>query len=193
MIRFVKILEYDTKPKDKDTFGYLCAVASQEIDPPTLKPKSLRLDTPVVFHSPLRRAVECLAMREDMRYISISSLKEIPFDMRSMCREEEWLAGKSSLVRRKFKEHFVENQLMMERDDIFEEIRKLLTQLYLFARTSEVSVVSHSFRMKVIEAFIGTMGRIEKEPTLIHEYIHDDRRTFGFGEGFSVSEDDLSF
>ncbi len=193
MIHFIKILEYDIRPNDRESFNYIYAVASQEIDPPTLKPNSLFFDTPIVFHSPLRRAVECLKIRDGTRYVPVSLLKEIPFNIRKMCSKEEWFMDGSVLVRRKFKEHFVKNQLMMNRNEILEETKKFLARCYLLSKTSEISVVSHSFRMKIIEAFIRTKGRIEKEPSLIHDYINDGIKTFGFGEGFSVAEDDLSF
>lgn len=193
MIHFIKILEYDTKPNDSDAFDYLCAVASQKIDPPSLKPKSLHLDTPVVFYSPLRRSAECLKMERPSRYIPSSLLKEIPFDMKQMCPKEEWLTGKSALVRKRFKDRFIKDQLLMKKEDIFEEVRKILAQCCSAAGTSEVSVVSHSFRMKIIQAFLGTKGRIEEEASLIHGYIHDDRKTFEFGKGFSIAENDLSF
>jgi len=193
MINFIKISEYETKPSDKDVFGYLCDVVSQKIDPPTLKPRSLRSDASIVFHSPLRRAVECLELKGGVRYIPTPSLREIPFDMRLMCSKEEWVFGGSNLIRHKFKEFFVANRLGSSREDIIRETRNFLARCYVLSRLSEITVVSHSFRLKVIEAFIKSQGSLSKDPFLIYEYIKDDEKTFCFESGFSVAENSLAF
>lgn len=193
MIHLIKILEYDRKPNDKDAFDRLCNIASQKIDPPSLRPGSLRLNASVVFYSPLRRSAECLRMERNVLYIPTPLLKEIPFDMREMCSKEEWIREKSALVRRKFRESFMEDRLMEKRGDIFRAAKEFLAQYRSFIKTSDVSAVSHSFRMKILEAFIKTKGRIEEDPSLISLYIHDDEKTFEFGEGFDVGENDILF
>jgi hypothetical protein len=40
--------------------------------------------------------------------------------------------------------------------------------------------------MKLLQAYIETNGKIEKEPFLIHKFIKINKRTFEFGEGFNV-------
>ncbi len=52
-------------------------------------------------------------------------------------------------------------------------------------------LISHSFRMKLIEAYIKTDGQIEQKPELIHKYILDDKKTFDFGKGISLNVNKL--
>lgn len=193
MINFIKISEYETKPKNRDVFGYICDVASQKINPSTLKSGSLRFDTPIIFHSPLRRAVECLEVKENVRYFSDVSLREIPFDMSRMCSREEWSVERSKIVRRRFKEFFISDRLLISRNEIIRETRNFLARCYILSKTSGITVVSHSFRLKIFEAFIKSQGGLTQTPSLIYDHIKDDKKTFEFGEGFSVAEEDLSF
>ena len=45
-------------------------------------------------------------------------------------------------------------------------------------------MISHSFRLKIIEAYLKTQGRIMNDPKLIEKYIKNSKKTFDFGEGF---------
>ena len=50
----------------------------------------------------------------------------------------------------------------------------------------QIAVISHSFRLKLIEAFIKSNGQLQKHPKIIHNYIKDAEKTYKFGEGFSI-------
>ena len=185
MITFTKILAYELRPLGKDIYEYVAGVASQQIDPPSLQKSGLVPVASVVLYSPLKRALECLSKQSGAEYISMNELAEIPFDLRKMCTEEEWNTQGSVLVRRKFKEMFVTDTLSIPRVQIFREVKAVIAQCKEYG-TKDIQVVSHSFRLKIIQAFIATKGDIEKHPERIGEFIADDVKTFDFGKGFEV-------
>ena len=120
--------------------------------------------------------------------------KQIQFDLKKLCIKEEWSREGSVAVRRKFNEAFIADKLMIGRKQLFEEIESLLLHC---ARSHEiynnVTVISHSFRLKLIEAYIGTCGKIKDNPKLIQQYIFADKKTYEFGQGFAVSPICISY
>jgi hypothetical protein len=63
----------------------------------------------------------------------------------------------------------------------------------VLSKNSPISVVSHSFRLVIIRAFIKTKGHIVDDPFLIYDYMQSGQKTFTFEEKFSFAEEDLSF
>jgi len=187
MIHFHKILKYELNPKDVNVFTYLSDVISQKNDPPSLEQNKLELIGSIVFHSPLRRAVECIRKIKGVKYIPLKELAEIPFDLNALCSQEEWGKERSVIVRRKFKKAFIEDKLLISRHEIWNQIEFVLSKCLLKNEASDISVVSHSFKLKLIEACIDSNKKIIKTPELINNYIFDDIKTFGFGEGFNLN------
>lgn len=186
MIKFVKVLEYELRPngkESKDVYNYIAVVTSQEIDPPSLKNGELVLDASVVLHSTLKRAVDCIRKIPTTEYLAMDELREIPFDFRQMCDEQEWNEHGSVIVRRKFKEMFIADTLLVKRKQIFDDIREVSNECERRGK-QDIAIVSHSFRMKIIEAFIETAGEIENNPKLIEGFIQDTEKTYDFGGGF---------
>ena len=192
-IKFIKILEYKLKPDKGNVFEYIDGLLSQRINPPSLNPQSLSVNADVVFHSPLRRAVECIQKKKGSRYISTPLLAEIPFSPKKFLAEKEWEKEKSAAIRKKFKEAFIKDQLLVKRKRVLEDTEKLLKTLYQRGVRSSLAVVSHSFRLKVIETFIKTQGAVSKKPQLIGRFIFDNQKTYEFGKGFLVSREELKF
>ena len=186
MIQFIKILRYETKPPSGDVFDYLCGVTTQHIDPPTASFGELMLNADVIFHSNLRRAKECIHIAPSIKYIASSFLNEVPFDLRDICPREEWEHEGSVAVRRKFKQAFIEDGLLIKRSELFREIEMTVAACRREEKTSKVAIVSHSFRLKLIEAFLVTGGDIRENPLLIHRFIHDEKKTYEFGGGFTL-------
>ena len=185
MVQFVKILEYELNPENEDVFKYLCELTKQVIDPPSKAPGKLELIADVALCSPLRRSVECLKENAEIEYIPMRELREIPFDLEKICSREEMDREGDAIVRRNFKKAFIEDRLLTPRKELFEETKKVLNLCQKLSRQGKtVAVVSHSFRLKLIEAFLNTRGELEKNPKLIENYIFDDKKTYEFGEGF---------
>jgi hypothetical protein len=185
MIEFIKMLKYDLRNREQD-FDWVSRVTLQQEDPKSLCPGGLEQtkEFEVVYHSPLRRVIECLPQKQnDQVYTSISSLSEIKFDLYQFCNEQEFFQHGSQIVRQQFKNFFVRDLLPTSRSYIFREVREVL-KLLAEAQALRVAVVSHSFRLSVIEAFITTEAKIEENPNLIHQFIFNDRKRFDFGKGF---------
>ncbi len=192
MIKFIKTLEYETRPENTDVFDYLCDVASQKIDPPTKSMRLFDLESDIVIYSSARRVAETIKINNKTRYIKTSLLKEIPFDLRSLCAKTEWEQGGSAAVRKGFIKAFIDDTLLLPRERIFNEIKKILDFCAKQSTFQEIAVISHSFRLKIFEAFIYTEGDIEKNSCLIKCFIQPEQKTYDFGKGFSVSKKRIS-
>lgn len=186
MIQCVKIAKYELRPEGVDIYDYLVNLAAGKEDPPSLAPGSLPFPGHVVFHSPLRRAVECVDCSSAIRCEPRTELAEVSFDMRACCDKATWEQEGSIPVRRGFKAAFIADTLLVPRSRLLEEIGEVLADARAIAKTTPVALVSHSFRLKLIEAYLGTKGMLEDQPELIHDYIHDDQKTYSFGEGFTI-------
>ena len=188
-IEFIKTLKYENKPENRDVFEYLSALTMQKIDPPSISKDCVQTSAEIVFHSPLKRVIDTLEFKKDVKYIEMNELSEILFDIKELCTKKEWQEKKSGIVRQRFKEFFIKDQLPMKRTRIFNEIRNILNACLSQSESFNIAVISHSFRLKLIETFIETKGEIEKKPALIHKYILDNKKTYEFGSGFSVKKE----
>jgi hypothetical protein len=182
MIHFIKILQYQTRPSSGDVFSYVADLAAGKIDPDTLAPGELIFEEKRVFCSPLRRAVNCLKIDQSIQYAVLSELREIPFNLTKSIHREDWEQLGSKIVRKKFKESFVNDSLLLSRAKISKEINNILS--IILAHKEPQALVSHSFRLKIIEAFLKTDGQLFQNPELIHSFIKDEEKTYDFGEGF---------
>lgn len=190
MITCIKIAAYELRPSKGSVFQYLRKVGLQKINPPSLLPESIHPSSNIVFSSPLRRATESLKLTVGQKLIETSLLREIPFDILDFCNEEEYVSQKSVAVRRGFKEHFINNNLPIPREELVAEIENILIQAR--AINENVTIVSHSFRLKFLEAYVKTQGRLKNQPELINDYILDYQKTFDFGQGFNISKAQLA-
>lgn len=193
MIKFIKMLAYDLRNKgDKLDFEWVRNVTLQKEDPESLNPGGLEQikDAEIVFHSPLRRVVQCFPEISGIKMICLNSLREIQFDLREFCTEEEFLEKGSAIVRRQFKDFFIQDKLLIPRNQIFQEVKEVL-KFCVESQVLRIAVVSHSFRLSMIEAFIETGGTIETNPSLVHDFIFDDKKRFNFGEGFTVDRSQI--
>lgn len=176
-IKIIKILKYDLKTTSRGKiYDYLCSITSQEINPTTLEKNAMKLKEPVILSSSLNRAVDCI-QRKDTLILNL--LNEIPFELSQLCTQEEWFNQGSLIVRKRFKEAFINDTLLIKRHLIFEQIEDLINICKKL--DSEIAVVSHSFRIKLIEAYIKTKGKIKDEPDLIEGFIFDNQKTLDFG------------
>jgi len=121
----------------------------------------------------------------------MNELAEILFDIKKLCTRKEWQKEKSNIIRRRFKEFFINDQLPIKRVEIFNEIKRVLNNCLSRSEFFDITIISHSFRLKLIEIFIETKGEIVETPVLIHKYILDDKKTYEFGEGFTLKREGL--
>lgn len=170
-------------PKNGDHFTYLIKLTKHEIDPRSSSKSTFYLNHDIILYSPMKRVTDTLIIKDN--YIKMNILKEIPFDLEKMSSKDQWQKHKSNIVREKFKDFFIKDKLLLPRKQIMKEIIQLL-QLCDQYKSKRIAVISHSFRLKIIEAYIKTKGEIEKKPELIHYFIQNDKKTFDFGRGFKI-------
>lgn len=194
MIYFKKIAPYTLKPKDTDVYQYLSDLTMQRIDPPSNKTGYIDVPTKILVHSTLNRAVDSIPKLQNFEALPRKALNEVLFDMNAVCGRELWEKEGSVAVRQGFIRSFIADTLPITRDEIFGEIRGALRDIRTALEQHEsVTVLSHSFKMKLIEAHIKTKGRIEREPNLIHDYLSKDEKTYEFLRGFEVPNDALGY
>ncbi len=191
-IHFIKIKKYQLQPLlPEGEFEYISKVLNQTHDPSSLEPKSLKCVESIILHSPLKRCLECMDYSTSAQAIEMSELREIPFDIKGKITEEEWEEKRSDAVREAFVNSFIEDTLMISRKDLKAEIEKVLSMCKKMAKTKNIEVISHSFRLKVIEAYIKTNGRVFNNVQLIREFVPLKQKTYEFGEGFDIKSSDI--
>lgn len=193
MISFVKILGYEVPLDKASSFDYYVELGLQKINPHSLHPRGLQLNAPFVFRSTMCRAEECVLCSQSTACVATDLLNEISFDLRAMCTEAEWIKEGSVVVRRRFIEAFEADELPVTMTALLGQAREVVSLCGDIAEDSDITLVSHSFRMKILEAYIRTSGKIVGQPSLIRNYLHEGKKTFQFGEGFSVEPTTISF
>lgn len=182
-----KIFPYD--PTFGDTFskykGYR-EITKQKMDPGIIDNVERHSTiAEVTYCSSLRRAVES-AKKYNNVYHTTSDLKEVLFDLSDLITENDFVSYGSKLVRQRFIERFITNSLLESRESIFlriESLQKLLTN----TESKTILLVSHSFFMKILEAFFTTQCKIVDHPELIKNFILPDQKTYEFGKGFDFN------
>jgi len=118
----------------------------------------------------------CLKISPEKKYIATDELREIPFPLSKLCTRDEWEEKGSVVVRKRFKEAFIKDSLLVKRTTLFDEIKSVLRLCDAEFASQDIAVVSHSFRLKLFEAFLGTNGKIVRKPELIDRFIKDDEK-----------------
>jgi len=183
MTTFIKTLSYDTRGNGVDDFSYVTRLLLHEIDPPSNAQACFFIpaDSLVLYSS--HRRVSGTVNRLSAAYIESDALREIAFDLRQFCSEREWKCRGSVAVREAFKEAFIVDKLTQKREELFGEIVEVLNKI----RDEHIThVISHSFRLKLIEAYVLTKGKIAKDPALIHLCMSSENKTYPFGGRFSI-------
>lgn len=191
MINVRKIARYDIDVAG-DSYRKLCELTLQRIDPPSIEPGSILLDVDIVFHSDMRRARESFAAAPAVQQVPLASLREIPFDLTAFASPQELRDEESKPVRRRFKEHFIADTLPLSRKEILNDCKTVLrTCLENSDAGKRVAVLSHSFRMKILEAYIRSHGLLYSRPELLSLTLRDDEETYGFGTGFDLTAEEI--
>lgn len=177
MITFIKTLAYVTKPQEA-AFEYVTQLLRHDIDPPSSASASISIPEGIVFHSPHNRVVETLDTESGATYKSLRTLCEVPFDVSDELSRDQWHRSGSTAVREIFKKLFIADALLETRGDIFTDIEILIKNCREWENST---VVTHSFRLKLIEIYLQTRGEIVHNPLLIHEYMSSTQKGYIFG------------
>lgn len=193
-IHFIKIAAYDTGKNRTDSYTYAYNLLRLELDPPSDAPHTLHCDKAThILSSPLLRAKQSIPEKFIEISTFLDSLREIPFDLTKFVTEVEYIEKGSTAVRTAFATAFCADELNISLANLKKEVEQLLEQAVELAETENVYIVSHSFRMKLLEAYIKSQGQIFAKPELIYGYLSLAQKTYESGAGFEVSLKDIKF
>lgn len=191
VIYFRKILEYDPTFGGKyDEYDGYSEITLQKLDPEIIKNQTYKLDLPTsislpIFCSPLKRARQTAQKHFETNEIeTLADLLEIKFDMHRFLSKQEYKEEKSDLVRERFIEAFVDDELSESRqaiqkrlDSVLGKIRQLESGNYL--------LISHSFFLKLLHCYL-VEKNLFNNPALLKKHFNPNKKTFDFGSGFEI-------
>lgn len=188
-IKIVKIASYGSNILKLNKYDFYTRSSRQEIDPGVDTPISYELQYKKhsykkAYCSELERAIAS-ARYLSKKVVGIKELNEIKFDLKKLLSREEYMKYGSKLVRERFVNAFIEDNLLEPRKSVMTRVDKLIDR---FSKSidDEFVCVSHSFFMKVLEASIDGCD-LSRSPELIRGYIDVDQKTYKFGEGFIIN------
>lgn len=183
-MQITKILSYNVYGNHtSNRFQHVCDLLSQKSDPQSDELDSLDCKNNIVYTSPLARAVSCIAEKTVREIHTEKALSEIPFALDLFCSEEEFFHGGSTAVRKAFIIAFSQNALLLSHEILQNECDQILS----IANTQRTTLcVSHSFRMKVLQAYIQYGTQLFRDPLLIKKYINPKNKMFNFGDSIYI-------
>lgn len=143
-----------------------------------------KVDTPV-FSSTVKRGCETARVLANIDSKSIYRtcfLNEIKFDLTKLLTEQEYEKQGSSLVRKRFIEAFINDELLEKRKSIEKRVKLFLLKLDSLPK-GRYLVISHSFYMKIFQIYLNEKD-LFFDPGKLRECFDYQQRTFDFGKGF---------
>ncbi len=156
----------------------------------TYSPGIIEFDTKEKFElrtfcSSLKRCVQTADLISSGKITELDELKEIKFSLHALVSKEEFEKHDAVLVRERFIQSFINDSLLEKRQDIQKRLDQVIDMIS--EDTNDKLVVSHSFTMKMFEAYFQKNLNIFKFPNLISKVIFPETKTYEFGEGFVVT------
>ncbi len=193
MITILKIAAYDTGKSHPDRYAYACQLLNQQLDPPSQQPHTLTLQNPSsIFCSTLLRAQQSIPEQYQHSITYTTALNEVPFELAEFVNAEEFATEGSNAVRAAFVEAFLQDTLNLSRAHLKTQTITLLQKLTSLPSTDHSYAISHSFRMKILQAFILSNGTLFEHPELIKTFLPMDHKTFAFNTGFTVTPEQIT-
>lgn len=186
-ITFIKTFRYDPTFSGKfSTYRGFCLSGLKATDPGIIDTNTkMRVNKDQrILSSPQLRTIQTAKLMQGVRKIEIhDSLAEIRFALDELVTEDEFIRHGSALVRRRFIDAFIADTLLESRYVLISRVELLLGDIC--RQDMATTCVSHSFIMKLIEAYLLTNGHIKTDPTLITQTLNAENETYQFGHGFN--------
>lgn len=180
-ITVLKTLRYDpTDGGQHSVYGGYCLITEGRYDPEMIKDqRSIDINQfDKVFSSSAKRAKESVCGATEI----LTELNEVSFCLRKIVSKQEYEKYGSEIVRRRFLESFVKDILDEKRNQIEKRLSKLITIIRKLP-DGKYLIVSHSFIMKIFEAYLHE-NDLFSNPGKLSCYLNPLNRTYNFGEGF---------
>ena len=174
-----KILSYDVYGDTANSYEYVADLLAGRSDPQTKEPGGIDCGHLTVYTSPLRRATGCINTTTAKKLETLFALREIPFDIKKYCSESAFSLFKATAVRQAFIRAFMANDLLIPHQVLQQELELVLA---LKARPEEILVISHTFRIRCLEAYEQIGADLFKNPVRIGEFIQPENKIMDFGE-----------
>ncbi|RJR28212.1 hypothetical protein C4564_05930 [Candidatus Microgenomates bacterium] len=191
MIYFRKILEYDPTFEGKyDEYDGYSKITLQKLDPEIIVNQHYKLDLPKnvsqpIFCSPLTRAKQTAQKHFKLDGIEVlEDLQEIKFDMHKLLSKQEYKIEKSNLVRKRFIEAFINDELSESSQTIQRRLDSVLSKVS-HLEPGNYLVISHSFFLKILQCYLAEKD-LFKKPALLKVRFNPNKKTFDFGSGFEL-------
>ena len=183
-IYFRKTFEYDPQINGLSKYESYDRVVRQTYSPEIVTPQSHEnFDLPTLC-SNLKRCIQTAEIISSGRITILNELREIKFSMHGLLSEKEYEEFGSNMVRERFIQAFINDSLLEKRIEIQKRMKRVIK--LITKGSNDKLVVSHSFAMKIFEAFFLHKKDIFTNSSLISEFIFPQTKTYGFGEGFEV-------
>jgi broad specificity phosphatase PhoE len=188
-----KIFPYDPTYGEKYTKyeGY-SFITRQKLSPGISSSLELSLPSKInapVYCSTLNRAVmtaKIISKKHEINKVQkLSELNEVLFDLKSLLTNGEYEKYGSDLVRQRFTEAFIKNELLESRQSIKARMVRLLSKLEKLPDGNYL-LMSHSFFMKLLQIFLKHNDLFDN-PKLLEDNFDYRKKTFNFGEGFNFT------
>ena len=114
----------------------------------------------------------------------LDALKEIHFDPISLLPAVTSMLT-SSDVRRAFLIGWETDRLALSREQLEQEALAITREAN--ALGTDVLIVSHSFRLKIMQGYLMFGNKFFHETNLIHQILQADKHTFAFDERFTFA------
>lgn len=185
-VHFLKPAYYDPRVTAHQTkFDGYRLTALRRQDPRITPIKVVTQNIPRVFCSSSARARQTAYSFTKQQPVETALLDEVLFDLARLVSVEEYDAFGSSLVRERFIESFIADNLLESRQQLRERILKLLCMLHS-SHTDSAMCFSHSFYMKILEAYVLSDYTLFEQPEALRNYISTRQPTYPYGKGFTL-------
>jgi broad specificity phosphatase PhoE len=183
-----KIFPYDPTFDGKySKYEGYALITTQELDPGIISEIYIKVDKSTkIYASYLNRSRQTASAIGNTSGITnigiLKDLAEIKFDLKKLLRIDEYDKYGSILVRQRFVEDFINDDLMEKRVEIKKRIDRILTTLET-AEETKILLISHSFFMKIMEVYLNNKDLFTK-PRILKDFFDTNKRTFDNGTGF---------
>ena len=183
-----KTFKYSPIEDGKSKYESYNSITLQINSPPIIEKNAIIKTFPIefIYCSDLLRAKQSADVYAKVTHCKVTSesfFREVRFSLKALVTAEEYNTYGSVLVRQRFVDGFINDTLAEKRTEIVSRILEI-EHLIKNCDYKNILIVSHSFFMKLFEAYSKDKIKIFSDPQKLRTYILPTKKTYEFGEGF---------